>query len=167
MNRFATRIARTRPSARYLNTQAARAMPGLSREALGELEKYTACDISDALLKLKVPQAGFLRDMNMYGVPGDKVVIAPVSTIMFVPKGAEMSTTGDKPSNIPRGKHWTDVTEPGTIAVLHQPEGQSNAVCGGILALRMMMRGVQGIVVAGRVRDIDELKSTKLPVSHV
>jgi regulator of RNase E activity RraA len=133
--------------------------------SLTQLGRYSACDISDALLKLKVPGAGFLADLNAYstrpGADADKLTIAPVSTILFAAKGETLAEP--KPS-IPKDTHWSDATEPGTFVVMKQPQGQTNAICGGIMALRMKVRDVKGIIVAGRVRDVEELKSTHLPV---
>jgi regulator of RNase E activity RraA len=139
-------------------------MAALSQDILTELDRYTACDISDALLKLKVPGAGFVADLTPYSLPSDTAgakVIAPVSTILFVPKGE----APDSPSgNIPAGAHWADLSQPGTVVVMRQPPGQKNAVCGGIMALRMKMLDVKGIVTAGRIRDLEELRATSLPV---
>lgn len=138
---------------------------GSSAEAIAQLQQYSACDISDALLKLKVPGAGFVADLNLYSPPaGDSasVTIAPVSTVLFAAKGQDLA---EPASNIPKGVHWADLTVPGTIVVLKQPEGQKNAICGGIMAVRMKVCQAEGIIVAGRARDIAELKSTALPVS--
>lgn len=49
--------------------------------------------------------------------------------------------------------------------VIEQPEGQSCAAIGGIMALRMKTRGAMGCVVGGRVRDLEELNNCGLPVS--
>ncbi|KAL7932721.1 RraA-like protein [Trichoderma chlorosporum] len=146
----------------------------LSGSIIAQLEKYSACDISDALLKLKVPGAGFVADLVAYSpqqasqATQSRATIAPVFTVFFAPKGepGSISEGGDKlpPRNIPKDVHWADLTEPGTFAVLKQPPGQTNAVCGGIMALRMKVRQVTGIIVAGRVRDLDELRSTDLPI---
>lgn len=138
-----------------------------SSEMLKPLYNYTACDISDALLKLKVPGAGYIADLNLYCSSAAEsnpsaVTIAPASTVLFVPKSGDISSYG--PANIPDGSHWVDLTTPETIVVLSQPLGQKNAVCGGIMALRMKVCGAKGIVVGGRVRDIEELKSTGLPL---
>ncbi|RMY42999.1 hypothetical protein D0863_16336, partial [Hortaea werneckii] len=128
--------------------------------------------VSDALLKLKIPQAGFLPDILPinYNNPSPKPIVAPVSTVLFVPKTPSSSTTpatGEttatpipiipQESNIPQTKHWTDLPTPGTIVLLQQPSGQICAVCGDILATRLKVRGVKGIVADGRVRDIISL----------
>lgn len=137
----------------------------LSPDTVSRLQQYTACDISDALVKLKVPGAGFVADLNLYShVRGDdvSVTVAPVSTVLFAVKG---DTPAEPPTNIPGDSHWADLTEPDTVVIIKQPDGQKNAVCGGIMALRMRLRRAQGIVVAGRARDIDELRSIALPVS--
>jgi regulator of RNase E activity RraA len=142
----------------------------LSGDIIAQLAQYSACDISDALLKLKVAGAGYIADLVAYSpqqggqVTESQVNIAPVFTILFAPK--EQSSDDGLPSkNIPKDSHWADIIQPGTFAVLKQPPGQTNAVCGGIMALRMKVRRVTGIMVAGRVRDLDELRSTALPVS--
>lgn len=137
-----------------------------SKEQLQTLQKYTACDISDALLKLKVPNCGFLPDLNLYAPPSappNQILIAPASTVMFAPKTAT-DLSGYPDGNIPAGAHWVDLTQPETIVVLQQPKGQICAVLGGIMALRMKVLNAQGVVVSGRVRDVDELAATGLPV---
>lgn len=145
-----------------------------STATIAELAKYTACDVSDALLKLKVPQAGFIADLAPYSPLRQQnspeqaeVTIAPVSTVLFTPKGEDAPPADRPAANIPKDAHWVDVAVPGTFAVLKQPAGQTNAVCGGIMALRMKVLGVKGIIVAGRVRDLVELRSTALPVCHM
>jgi hypothetical protein len=171
----------------------------VSPSAIAALARYTACDISDALLKLKVRGAGFLPDLTLFGDPSiastqpdaapSSVTIAPASTVLFTVKGGEVGGRGGPqeqqtavgedsspdsrshppalpPSNIPAGTHWADLTEPGTIVILRQPDGQKNAVCGGIMAIRMKALRAKGIVVVGRARDLTELKATGLSVSN-
>jgi len=50
------------------------------------------------------------------------------------------------------------------VVVMQQPRGQKCAVLGGIMGLRMGKRGVRGVVVGGRVRDLGELGSVGIPV---
>jgi len=148
----------------------ATATPAIPRDAIAELQRYTACDVSDALLKLNVPGAGFVADLQAYGAPSpdadaetSAVTAAPVSTILFAAKGAP--PPAEPPANVPKDAHWADLAREGTLVFMQQPPGQTNAICGGIMALRMKVRGVKGVVVAGRVRDLPELRSTNLPVS--
>ncbi|KAI7595454.1 hypothetical protein D0869_01822 [Hortaea werneckii] len=135
---------------------------------------YSACDVSDALLKLKVPQAGFLPDILPinHNNPNPKTIVAPLSTVLFVakspfPTGETTPTPTPIPqeSNIPQTKHWTDLPTPGTIVLLQQPQGQICAVCGDILATRLKVRGVKGIVADGRVRDLVSLSELCQPSS--
>ncbi|KAL3423641.1 DlpA domain-containing protein [Phlyctema vagabunda] len=142
-------------------------MTAVPTTQLQALKEYTACDIADALLKLKVPGSGYLPDLSIYPAHAvaekEEIVIAPASTVLFVPKNAS-DTSRYGSANIPSGKHWVDLTKPGTIVVLSQPEGQKNAVLGGIMALRMKVLGAHGVIVSGRVRDMVELEATGLPV---
>lgn len=147
----------------------------LPQATMTKLQQYTACDISDALLKLKVPGAGYLADLAPYSSKPSSssssddatspttTTIAPVSTILFAAKG---ETPAAPAPNVPKDTHWADVSEPGTFVVMKQAPGQTNAICGGIMALRMKMRRVEGIIVAGRVRDVQELRSLQLPVGE-
>ncbi|KND88191.1 4-hydroxy-4-methyl-2-oxoglutarate aldolase [Tolypocladium ophioglossoides CBS 100239] len=158
-------IATSHAHLRMNRSLTSQAMAPLSSATVAQLQKYTACDISDALLKLKVPGAGFIADLNSYSLPAGgeaaSIAIAPVSTVLFAAKG---ETPSEPVPNVPKDAHWADVTEPGTFVLMKQPPGQTNAICGGIMALRMKLRQVKGIVVAGRVRDLPELRSTNLPI---
>lgn len=141
----------------------------LSHDIMRQLNKYGACDISDALLKLKVPGAGFLPDLIPYCTwekgdgklppDHDQKLVASASTVLFIAKNKQRDG-----GNIPEGKHWVDLTEAGTVVVMSQPEGQKNAVLGGIMASRMRQLNAYGVVVDGRIRDVDELQQTNLMV---
>jgi hypothetical protein len=91
-------------------------------------------------------------------------IIAPACTLKLVPKNFPPSSAAPEENRIPKGSHWVDETEPGSIVVIDQPEGQSCAAVGGIMAQRMKMRGVAGCVVGGRVRDMAELEASQLAV---
>ena len=138
-----------------------------TQEQLQALSKYTACDIADALLKLKVPNAGFLPDLQLYAPTSSQtktdITIAPASTVIFASKSGAGAL--DLPeANIPAGKHWVDLTQPETIVVMRQQPGQRCAILGGIMALRIKVLNARGVVVNGRVRDLAELRVTGLPV---
>lgn len=93
-------------------------------------------------------------------------VIGPASTLKLVAKDSSTSSPSESdPTVIPKGQHWVDLAEEGTVIVIEQPEGQSCAAIGGIMALRMKSRGAKACVIGGRVRDLGELIISGLPVS--
>lgn len=73
--------------------------------------------------------------------------------------------TEPDPGVVPKGKHWVDMADEGTVVVIEQPSGQTCAALGGIMATRMKVRGVEACIVGGRVRDLAELRKSGLPVS--
>ncbi|KAL6241135.1 hypothetical protein RBB50_012039 [Rhinocladiella similis] len=151
--------------------------PSDLQEKLRRLHAYSACDVSDALLKLQKPaagevaRAGFLADIGP--VPSPQIlagelaaskVIAPACTLKLVSKHSAPESAPPADNTIPKGSHWVDLTEAGSVVVIDQPEGQKCAAVGGIMAQRMKVRGVAACIVGGRVRDMAELKESQLPI---
>jgi regulator of RNase E activity RraA len=62
-------------------------------------------------------------------------------------------------SYVEKGVPYADLAEFDTVVIISQPAGQSCAVVGGIMAARMRYLGVQGVVVDGRVRDLETLRN--------
>ncbi|KAH8812476.1 DlpA domain protein [Xylogone sp. PMI_703] len=113
--------------------------------------EYSVCDVSDALLKLKAPAAGFLPDIEpILRLNRSTRVVAPISTVLLVPTSEYKASE----SNIPPGKNWTDCSAPGTVVLAQQPRGNIAALLGDIMAKRLQVRGVLGAIVDGRIRDI-------------
>lgn len=139
----------------------------MSSSQITELSRYTACDIADTLLVLKVTNAGYLPDLYLRAAgtarEASHVTIAPASTVLMVSK-TNTPSDGIGESNIPSDQHWVDLTKSETIVVMQQAEGQVCAVLGGIMASRMKVLGARGVVVNGRVRDIGQLKESELLV---
>ncbi|OAL39846.1 hypothetical protein AYO20_00758 [Fonsecaea nubica] len=123
---------------------------------------YSPCDVSDALLKLHVPAAGYLRDISpfpaahQHGSPGR--LVAPISTVLFVDNAHTPGTQYDgmmvpAESNLPHDKHFTDVAPAGSVVLMQQPSHQIAALLGDIVATRYKLRGVKGCIIDGRARD--------------
>ncbi|KAL1965041.1 hypothetical protein VTN77DRAFT_6101 [Rasamsonia byssochlamydoides] len=138
------------------------------------LQKFSPCDVSDALLKLQKgnPRAGHLADITPFSPfigrhPNQTKIIGPASTFKFVAKDAptpEVAAAEPEKHGFPPGKHWVDWAQPGTVVVIEQPAAQHCAVLGGIMAARMKYLGVKAAVVNGRVRDLAELHGSGLHV---
>ncbi|KAJ5101672.1 hypothetical protein NUU61_003894 [Penicillium alfredii] len=154
---------------------------------LATLENYSACDVSDALIKLqKIPagdtaRAGHLADLVPFSPTTGRNettpnIAAPATTFQFIPKDTHppaIATDNPDTYGFPPGKHWVDYagdyaaadpSKAGSIVVIEQPEAQHCAVTGGIMATRMKVLGIKAAVVGGRVRDLRELRATRLPI---
>ncbi|KAL4999644.1 hypothetical protein BDV10DRAFT_184035 [Aspergillus recurvatus] len=161
---------------------APRAMSTFTQEKLDVLQNYSACDVSDALLKIQKPtdgsppRAGHLADLTPFSPTLGRntttaKIIAPASTIQFIPKSSsptsllsDSTSTPNDNQTFPQSTHWVDNTEPNTIVLISQPPGQHCAVVGGIMAVRMKSLGIKGVVVDGRIRDLSEIQGASLPV---
>ncbi|KAL2814708.1 hypothetical protein BDW59DRAFT_176355 [Aspergillus cavernicola] len=156
---------------------ASRTMSTSLQEKLDTLRNYSACDVSDALLKLQKPangapaRAGYLADFSplspsqfLTPTPQTPKTIAPASTIKFIPKSSPLPSNTPLSQSFPPETHWVDHTEPGTIVLIEQPSDQHCAVVGGIMAARMKYLGIDGVVVNGRVRDLGEIRGSGLAV---
>jgi regulator of RNase E activity RraA len=90
-------------------------------------------------------------------------IIAPISTVLFVPNDYEGGSSPGSgvngtripaETNISKDRHWTDMPAPGSIVLLQQPSGQIVALLYDIIATRFKVRGVVGAIVDGRMRDV-------------
>ncbi|KAL4953179.1 ribonuclease E inhibitor RraA/Dimethylmenaquinone methyltransferase [Aspergillus filifer] len=176
-----SRIQSPLRSPRVFPASATRTMSTL-QDKIAILQNYSACDVSDALLKLQKPsadgsppRAGYLADLTPFAPAigrntSTPKTIAPVSTVKFIPKSSSPSeylppnTPLTEDNTFPKDTHWVDNAVPGTIVLIDQPPNQHCAVLGGIMASRMKYLGVTGVIVNGRVRDLSELHSSALPI---
>ena len=86
-------------------------------------------------------------------------IVAPVSTVLFVDIDHQPGSSYDglkvpNESNLPKDKHFTDVADQGTVVLLQQPENHIAALLGDIVATRYKFRGIRGVFVDGRTRDV-------------
>ncbi|KAJ5671644.1 hypothetical protein N7507_000771 [Penicillium longicatenatum] len=162
-------------------------MVSLNEQLATLIENYTACDVSDALLKLQkapegtAPRAGYLADLTPFSpITGRndtaRKIAAPATTFKFLNKSDSppaIAIENPDKHGIPPGKHWVDYAgdfqdadpaNAGSIIVIEQPDEQYCAVTGGIMATRMRALSIKAAVVSGRVRDLRELQGTGLPI---
>ncbi|KAI8803450.1 RraA-like protein [Cladochytrium replicatum] len=119
---------------------------------------FPTCDIADALQKLGIPS--FISTVELKTsretLDAARRVLGRAHTARFVAASDTatptfVSTEGPSPSP------HVDFAPEGSILVLQVPRVQPNAVFGGLMAARARVRGVRGVVIEGRCRDLDEL----------
>ncbi|OBZ91649.1 4-hydroxy-4-methyl-2-oxoglutarate aldolase [Choanephora cucurbitarum] len=127
---------------------------------LEQLKKFSSCEVADALIKLgKGPWAGYIPDIELWSpqyCQGDTRIVGPAFTVKMVDK---YDTTSPTPS-----EHFADAAHEGSVVVISAPPDVKNAVWGGLMSARAKSKGVQGVVIDGRVRDLNEHREMKFPV---
>lgn len=85
-------------------------------------------------------------------------IVAPISTMLYITKAKadciSFQESSPSESNIPKDKHWTECSAPGSVVLIQQPQGQTCALIGDIIATRLKLRGILGVVAVGRTRDV-------------
>ncbi|SCV68919.1 BQ2448_1939 [Microbotryum intermedium] len=111
-------------------------------DLLEALKQFSTCEISDALVKLKIPSGGHVPDMKYFGTrtpsSDEERLVGEVFTVKMV-----------EASDLGAPKLQGDV---------------KSASLGGLLAAGLHVKGVQGVVIDGRCRDLQEIKSLGMPV---
>ncbi|KAK6078800.1 ribonuclease e inhibitor rraa dimethylmenaquinone methyltransferase [Seiridium cupressi] len=121
------------------------------------LKEFTTCDISDALIKLKYRNGGFLSGLTMWSPQrqeGDTKIVGPAYTVKYA--------LLDDPAPKMTG-HYIDTVPPGCVLFISAPP-IPNAVYGGLMSTRAQYLGAVGSIIDGRFRDIVEHRDLKYPV---
>jgi regulator of RNase E activity RraA len=121
------------------------------------LARLDCCAVSDALDKLGLSGAegGLLQRSSSRRIAGRAV------TVRLVLK--DDAPVSDEPP-VHLGATAIELSGPGSIIVIEQRTGVEAGSWGGILSLAAKLRGIEGIVADGPVRDIDEARVYDLPI---
>ncbi|KAK4058601.1 hypothetical protein OIO90_000045 [Microbotryomycetes sp. JL221] len=132
-------------------------MSRANSDQLAALQRFTTCEVSDALTKLSHPGGGYVPDLEVFSQgEADKGTIVGEAYTMIDPS---------KEPDAPKLKeHWVDTAPSGSIIVISTPPHVKSASLGGLLAAGAQVRGVQAVVIDGRCRDLQEIRDMKLPV---
>ncbi|KAL4758070.1 RraA family protein [Aspergillus foveolatus] len=110
---------------------------GLSTDTMRALGKFASRDIGDALVRLGVPNCGYLSGLKLYspGVMCTKIrIFGPAYTVRMV-------RDSDKAAPTPP-QHFADAIPKDSVFFISQPKG--------------LKLGAAGVVIDGRFRDLAE-----------
>ena len=74
-----------------------------------------------------------------------------------------MVPASDKESPKP-DQHFVDAIPEGSVVCISQPANTTNAVWGGLMTARAQVKGALGVIVDGRIRDLNEQREAGFPV---
>jgi regulator of RNase E activity RraA len=123
------------------------------------LDSFSACEISDALIKLGSPHGGHIPDIHMLSpsVSESQVKIcAPAYTVQMV-----LASDQAAPK---LSAHYVDTATPGSVVVIAAPPQTKNAVWGGLMTAGAQAQEAVGVVISGRCRDLAEHRAAGFPV---
>lgn len=123
-----------------------------------QLKQFTTCDVSNALIKLKYRNGGFLSGLTLWSPErqaGDTRIVGPAYTVKYAP----LSNPAPK-----HPAHYIDSVPAGSVVFVSCPARTPNAVYGGLMTARAQARGAVGSVIDGRFRDLQEQRELGYPV---
>jgi 4-hydroxy-4-methyl-2-oxoglutarate aldolase len=124
---------------------------------VARLARLDACALSDALDALGLSG-------TVTGIPhrsGAQRVAGRCITVKLV-RAAEAPAHAGRPRHL--GTAAVEAGGPGTVIVVEQRTGIDAGSWGGILSLAAKVRRIEGVIVDGPVRDIDEARQFELPI---
>src|ERR1700730_17605453 len=129
-------------------------LPGDLRARLALLD---SCAVSDALDSLGLPPA----DVGLAPLSVVKPICGPVVTVKLIAVPAGDSLAGrsvSKPQHSPRHLCTAAIESAarGDVIVIEHSSGVECAGWGGVLSVGAQVKGVEGVVIDGPARDIDE-----------
>lgn len=130
---------------------------GADAALVARLAQLDACSVSDALDALGIAGA-------VSGIPprsGERRIAGRCVTVKLV-AAADAPKREGPPRHL--GSTAVEAAGPGTIVVVEQRTGIDAGSWGGILSLAATLRKIEGVIVDGPVRDIDEAREYGLPV---
>lgn len=124
---------------------------------ISRLSLIDCCAVSDALDKLGLPGCvtGLPQRSTSRRIAGRAI------TVKLVAKDLAPKQEGP-PRHL--GTTAIEMAGPGSVIVVEQRSGIEAGSWGGILSLAAKLRGVEGIVADGPVRDIDEARMYDFPI---
>ncbi|MFF3573814.1 RraA family protein [Nocardia jiangxiensis] len=123
------------------------------RDRLSRLRELDTCAVSDALDALGVPGAV----LGLHSVTGRHRMAGRAVTIDLVEAGQV-----DSPRHL--GTAAIDASGAGDVIVVAHHGRQRVAGWGGVLSAGARQAGIEGVIVDGAVRDVDEATDLGLPV---
>lgn len=134
-------------------------------KAIQILEKYSPCDVADALLKFGVKSGGFLPNLQRFSTGTKPTVVGKAYTVLYAPLSDSRPAIKDG--------YIDFIPEESVVVIALTKELQTpnapfvkvnNALYGGLMSTRANYLGAKGTVVFGRIRDVEEHRDLKYPV---
>jgi 4-hydroxy-4-methyl-2-oxoglutarate aldolase len=129
-----------------------------SKDYVARLARLDCCAVSDALDKLGL--AGTVTGLTQRAT--SRRIAGRAVTVKLVAAHEVKVAQHGAPRHL--GTTAVEMAGPGDVIVVEQRSGIDAGSWGGILSLGASVRGIEGVIAEGPVRDIDEARQFDFPV---
>ncbi|OAV88595.1 hypothetical protein PTTG_01515 [Puccinia triticina 1-1 BBBD Race 1] len=124
----------------------------VSSDIIRQIGRFSSCDIADALIRLKHPSGGYLPDINLQTANHTDSIPSKLCGEAFTVEMVPVTDT-DSPHLT---QQYVDAGVTDTVMVISSPANSKSAVWGGLMTARAKIKGIKGVVIDGRCRDLAE-----------
>jgi regulator of RNase E activity RraA len=137
----------------------------LKDDIRAKLKTVSTATLASALFKRGLRNQ-VVQDVRPLSAPRDGAMVGEAYTLRYIPAREDLNpmTVFRDPSHPQR--RAVEECPPGCVLVMDSRKDPRAASAGGILATRLMMRGVAGVVTDGGFRDSAEIAALDMPSFH-
>jgi regulator of RNase E activity RraA len=139
-------------------------MTSLSPETKNKLKTVSTATLCTALFKRGLRNQ-FIQDVRPLN-PNAKPMVGEAFTLRYIPAREDLNPISVFQNRDHPQRKAVEECPPGAVLVIDSRKDSRAASAGAILATRLMVRGVAGVVTDGGFRDSPEIARLDLPAYH-
>ncbi|TKT69878.1 hypothetical protein [Aquamicrobium sp. LC103] len=136
----------------------------LSEEVREKLRRVSVATLTTLLLRRGLTNT-FMKGVRPVA-PGKRQMVGEASTLRLVPYREDLGNIFSRDNRSDLQRVTVETMPPGHVLVIDSRGDAGAASCGEILMLRMMVRGVEGVVTDGGFRDSPSIGALDIPTFH-
>lgn len=140
-------------------------MTELSLATREKLRTVSSATLASALFKRGLFRQ-MIQDVRPLGVPRGGSMVGPAYTLRYMPAREDLNPMTVFRDHSHPQRRAVEECPPGAVLVIDSRKDPRAASAGGILATRLMVRGVAGLVTDGGLRDSAEIAALAMPSYH-
>ena len=130
-----------------------------------KLRTVSTATLASALFKRGLRHQ-MIQDVHPLSAPRNGSMVGPAYTLRYIPAREDLNPMSVFRDHGHKQRRAVEECPPGAVLVIDSRKDARAASAGGILATRLMVRGVAGVVTDGGFRDSAEIAGLAMPSYH-
>jgi regulator of RNase E activity RraA len=147
-----------------MTTSPASSLAALAPDTIALLRNVSTATLTTVLFKRGLRNV-FMQGVRLLG-SGGRTMAGPAYTLRYIPAREDLDHLGVFLDHGHPQRKAVEEIPPGHVLVMDSRGDASAASAGSILVTRMMIRGVEGVVTDGGLRDSPEIAALAIPSYH-